>query len=480
MRKSILRFCALAAFCAVATLASGAFHSQDIAATWQGTLPAGGDQRRVVVQIAKKDGGGWAATECDVEFLHEDAHVDSLILNGSNLKLTINGGKGAYEGKISSDGASIAGTWTYNDHSMPLELRRATQETAWHVPFLYQYHHKDVTYLRPSPDELKIPFTPKLALDYMEQGAEAWTSEWKCVACHTNGSYMVVRPLLTPQLGQPRKELRDFFIGVLNEELATDPADLRPELDSTQAVYVAAGLAIWDAYVTHRLSPETSQALTVMFKLQRADGDWTISDDNNPPLESSRYQLATVAARAVGNAPGWLAQQRGTPVEGKVNLLEDYLWSERKMQGDYDRTDLLWAATELPGLLDPNQMQQLVEMIFRRQKSDGGWSIRNFARPEEWGKGNRAEKLRAEVEFPDPPSDGHMTGLAIVALRKAGVPASDPRIQRGVSWLLTNQRSSGRWWTRSLNRDGWQFISYSGTVYPLLALAMCNALPPSP
>jgi hypothetical protein len=57
----------------------------------------------------------------------------------------------------------------------------------------------------------------------------------------------------------------------------------------------------------------------------------------------------------VGNAPGWFAQQRGTAVEGKINLLEDYLRSERKMQGDYDRTDLLWAATELPGLLDANR-----------------------------------------------------------------------------------------------------------------------------
>jgi squalene-hopene/tetraprenyl-beta-curcumene cyclase len=71
-----------------------------------------------------------------------------------------------------------------------------------------------------------------------------------------------------------------------------------------------------------------------------------------------------------------------------------------------------------------------------------------------------------------------MTGLAIIALRKAGVPASDPRIQRGVLWLLENQRASGRWYTRSLNRDGWQFITYSGTVYPLLALGLCNALPP--
>jgi squalene-hopene/tetraprenyl-beta-curcumene cyclase len=273
--------------------------------------------------------------------------------------------------------------------------------------------------------------------------------------------------------------MRDFFVTTLQEELAADPSDLKPELDSTQSVYVAAGLAIWDAHVTHHLSPETVQALDIMFQRQRADGDWTISDDNNPPLESSRFQLATVAARAVGNAPGWLARQRGAPVEAKVRLLEDYLRSDHKMQGDYDRTDLLWAATELPGLLDTHRKQELVEMILRRQKADGGWSIREFAQPEEWGKGNRAEKLRAELEFSNPPSDGHMTGLAIIVLRKAGVASSDARIQRGVAWLLANQRSSGRWWTRSLNRDGWQFITYSGTLYPLLALAMCNALPPA-
>jgi squalene-hopene/tetraprenyl-beta-curcumene cyclase len=215
----------------------------------------------------------------------------------------------------------------------------------------------------------------------------------------------------------------------------------------------------------------------MIFKLQRADGDWTISDDNNPPLESKRYQLATVAARAVANAPGWLAQQGGKPVEAKIELLENYLRAEKDTQGDYDRTDLLWASTELPGLIDAGRQRQLAEMIFAHQKADGGWSIRTFAHPEEWGKGNRAEKLRAELELDNPPSDGHMTGLAIIALRKVGVPASDPRIKRGVAWLLSNQRASGRWWTRSLNRDGWQFISYSGTVYPLLALSMCDALP---
>ena len=62
-------------------------------------------------------------------------------------------------------------------------------------------------------------------------------------------------------------------------------------------------------------------------------------------------------------------------------------------------------------------------------------------------------------------------------LREAGIPADDPRVQKGVAWLLANQRASGRWWTRSLNTDTYHFITYSGTAYPLLALDLCDALP---
>jgi squalene-hopene/tetraprenyl-beta-curcumene cyclase len=288
---------------------------------------------------------------------------------------------------------------------------------------------------------------------------------------------MVVRPLMSPELGAPQQAMRDFWVAELKSALAADPKQRNGSFDGTEAVYLAAGLAIWDAHVLHHLSPETQQALDLMFQFQRPTGDWFIEDDNNPPFESSPYQVATVAARAVANAPGWLTQQRGTPLGAHVELLKHYLRTPQKMQGDYDRTDLLWTASEYPGLLDARQKHELMDVIFAHQQFDGGWSMRSFALPEQWGKGNRAAKLRSELEFSFPQSDGHMTGLAIIALRKAGVPSSDPRIQRGVQWLLSNQRASGRWWTRSLNRDGWQFISYSGTAYPMLALALCNALP---
>jgi squalene-hopene/tetraprenyl-beta-curcumene cyclase len=181
----------------------------------------------------------------------------------------------------------------------------------------------------------------------------------------------------------------------------------------------------------------------------------------------------------VGTAPNWVNREISGNLKVRIERMKSFLQHEHKLQGDYDRTALLWAASALPGLLDSNRKQELVEMIWKHQRPDGGWSIRTFAAPDEWGKGNRAEKLRSEPEFINPASDGHMTGLALVALRKNGVASSDPRIMRGVNWLLHNQRASGRWWTRSLNTDDWHFVTYSGSLYPMLGLALCGALPQS-
>ena len=72
------------------------------------------------------------------------------------------------------------------------------------------------------------------------------------------------------------------------------------------------------------------------------------------------------------------------------------------------------------------------------------------------------------------PSDGYATGLVLYVLRQAGVPATERPIQRGVAWLKANQRESGRWFTRSLNRDSRHYISNAGTAFAILALQACN------
>jgi squalene-hopene/tetraprenyl-beta-curcumene cyclase len=341
----------------------------------------------------------------------------------------------------------------------------------------YQYQFEKLRISPASATERKLDrFSPELARDYLEDGALAWTRANKCVSCHTNGSYMLIRPLLTRYLGRPQDALREFFVLTLHQQLTAERSTLQSDIGPAQVVYVAAGLAAWDAYVAHHLSPETEKALGLMLRLQGDKGTW-ISNDCWPPFESSAFQLATVGAWALGTAPGWLHSENAEQFRTQIDRLKRYLREERPPQGDYDRTAMLWAASELPDLLDANTKMELMAMVSKHQRPDGGWSIRTFAAPEQWGKGNRAEKLRSEPEFANPPSDGHMTGLAIIALRKAGLASTDPQLQRGISWLLHNQRESGRWWTRSLNTDNWHFVTYSGTLYPLLALALCDALP---
>tara|TARA_R110002111_G_scaffold168038_1_gene233766 strand:- start:23667 stop:24824 length:1158 start_codon:yes stop_codon:yes gene_type:complete len=348
----------------------------------------------------------------------------------------------------------------------------------------YQYKYEQIAIPEATADEpIRKEFSLELADRYLEQGAVAWTKQRKCVSCHTNGLYLFSRPELTLELGPPSIENRDFFIAELRKMKTMDREKLLSGIRPTQVAYIAAGLAEWDQHVNKKVSPETEEALRFMLSLQAQDGSWG-NLDCWPPFESSNFQGATVAARALSSAPGWLENLKEENLQAGVDRLKAYL-QKTEPAHDYGRLILLWTAARYPDLISADKQQALIEMVRKHQLPDGGWSIRTFAAPEAWGRGNRAEKLREEPEYDQTAngwknlaSDGHQTGLAIIVLRESGVPANDPQIQKGIEWMLTHQRESGRWWTRSLNTDRWHFITYSGTFYPLVALKKCDVLPP--
>ena len=115
---------------ALTTLSTTVLRAQDIAGAWQGTLEAG-KGLRVVLQISKTEGSGLRATAYSIDQGPEGMAVPSIVLEGSTLKFAIPAINGSYEGKLSADGAAISGTWSQNGTSHPLELQRATKETAW-------------------------------------------------------------------------------------------------------------------------------------------------------------------------------------------------------------------------------------------------------------------------------------------------------------------------------------------------------------
>jgi hypothetical protein len=125
---------------ALAMLFGTTLPAQDIAGDWEGTLKAGPQELASSLQstnLPTESGTALSAALTKVRIGGARTPIDSITLQGSNLKFAIAAVRGTYEGKLSTDGASIDGAWTQG-RPLPLEFRRATPKTAWkdrrHIP----------------------------------------------------------------------------------------------------------------------------------------------------------------------------------------------------------------------------------------------------------------------------------------------------------------------------------------------------------
>ncbi len=125
---------------------------------------------------------------------------------------------------------------------------------------------------------------------------------------------------------------------------------------------------------------------------------------------------------------------------------------------------LLWVSRHVDGLLGEAEKKAAVEELLSLQRPDGGWAFASL------GNWQRSDGKPQDRET----SDGYGTGFAVYVLRTAGVPAQHPQIQKGIAWLKMHQRSSGRWYTRSANKDSKHFLTYEGTAFAVMALAACD------
>ena len=100
--------------------------AQDVAGDWQGTLSAGGAELRLVLHITKAADGGLQGTLDSIDQPGSNGiPVKTIMLKDSKLSLDIPAVHGTYEGKVSGDAKTIAGTWTQGS-SLPLEFKRGT------------------------------------------------------------------------------------------------------------------------------------------------------------------------------------------------------------------------------------------------------------------------------------------------------------------------------------------------------------------
>lgn len=320
-------------------------------------------------------------------------------------------------------------------------------------------------------------WSARSAADYLD-GRMEWWSTWKtaardhdtfCVSCHTVAPYALGRPALRAALGEQapsateRKLIENVTrrVRMWNEVEPYYPDATRgvPKTRESRGTE-----AILNALVLKRYhSADLSRALDNMWSQQVTEGDakgafpWL--EFHNAPFEGdSQYYGAALAAIAAGS---------DNRASSPAKQLTAYLLRERDQQVPVNRVMLLWASTEMTGLLTLAERDAIIGETLARQQPDGGFSLSNLV-----GDWKRHDNTPLETS-----SDGYATGLVSFVLERAGLPRGRPELQRALAWLRSHQQAAdGRWLAYSLNKqrdlatDTGKLMSDAATAYAVLAL----------
>lgn len=299
-------------------------------------------------------------------------------------------------------------------------------------------------------------------------GRMSWWLTWpgaerdrgtSCVSCHTVLPYALARSSLRRVLSERAASIPEE---VMLERVTTRVRlwrDVEPyypdqtrglpktsESRGTEAVLNALVLATRDAEMGAR-SDDLELAFANLWELQMRrgplEGAWAWLNFGLEPWEAPRssYFGAALAAIAIGRAPGGYA---ATPaIQEQLALLRKYLRKGADEESLFNRLMILWASSELSGVLDPSQRQAIVNATLAVQKTDGGWSLAALA---PW------QRIDGSVLGDE--SDGYATALAVLALQRAGDAAAAVPVEKGRTWLVAHQNAeTGAVPARSINKD---------------------------
>ncbi len=333
-------------------------------------------------------------------------------------------------------------------------------------------------------------WSPKAAAAYLDERSGWWMTwpksardhETFCISCHTAAPYALSRPALRTALHEQTRSANEQKLldnVVKRVRIWKDAEPFYPDQTSglpktsesrgTESILDALILVSNDA-PGGTLSADARAALDNMWALQLKSGDmngsWAWLQFHNSPWEGdSQYYGTTLAAIAIGSAPGDYKSEPA--IQNGISRMRAWLQKGMDAQTPADRVTLLWASAKLPGLLTEAQQKLIIEQTLAKQREDGGFSIAQMEG--DW-------KRRDNTPL-DTASDGYATGLVAFALEQVAPPQAQASLKRALAWLAKSQNpNDGRWPASSLNKqrelesDAGRFMSDAATAYAVLAL----------
>ncbi len=327
----------------------------------------------------------------------------------------------------------------------------------------------------PSTVSLKVnradePFAETFSFDraiqFMDTTSQDWQDHRKCITCHTNGLYLVGQAMLRHP--SPTLELSREFSRSYLDDSAVQESETNGKSGAIEGlVATAAMLSISEQLSGDKLHPSTIKGLNYVLTNQDPTGGWNKwAKCDWPPFEHDDHFGVSLMAVALGMA----GKDYDASPEAQLGMqrIEQYL-NENPPTNAHQKGMLLWGARYNDSLLTEKQKTEWTDELLALQRDDGGWSLLSL--------GDESWKRAGNGQPQDSQSDAYGTGFAIFMLRQAGLEATDPQLVRGIEWLKSNQRASGRWFVRSLKiRDtpSKHYISHAGTTFALMALIECG------
>jgi ankyrin repeat protein len=242
-------------------------------------------------------------------------------------------------------------------------------------------------------------------------------------------------------LEQLRDDLRQGFIGT-NDYFGT---------------FVIANILIGLDGEHHKPDLNTDAAAMYILNRQMPDGHWPyVSADGRPPICSDYVGQTTVALRALQLYAPQIDKATYAQAIARANAWLSTVQSRDNQDRLYRVMGLAWAGNKA-------EVQKALKELVAHQKADGGWS---------------------DLEMME--SSAYTTGEALVAMRIAGVPATDAAFKRGVDYLLRTQQEDGSWYVKSRAmtfqpyfESGFphgydQWISAAGSSWAVMALSLAK------